>query len=208
MIIKFWVLQRIEAVYLVFWVMKDKFRDYLALYQLGNEGICKVSNVSSSLTNAFYFTMLKIKIFEYPKYNTLVLIGPLAVKKINFHKEEKISYNNGFFVVEKNHTLQSLLNNLKTSLVEGYQEFLHLVGVGYKFEILNPSLLKIYVGFTNDILVTLPSEFNLSLINPTLLKVSGSSKFEISNFVNKIRDIKPGYKDRYKNKGIHVGKPL
>lgn len=149
--------------------------------------------------------MFQFKILEYSNYNTLVLIGPLATKKININKNEPILFKNGVFFSPSNHTLQSLLNNLKTSITEGYSNYLTLVGVGYKWEILENNFLKIYVGFTNDVLLEIPSHFNVELINPTVVKISGSSKFEVSQFISQIRDIKPGYKDHYKKKGIHIG---
>ena len=149
--------------------------------------------------------MFKFKILEYNNYNTLILIGPLATKKINIKKNEAIFFKNGVFFVPSNHTLQSLLNNLKNSITEGYSNYLTLVGVGYKWEILENNLLKIYIGFTNDVLIKIPSHLKVELINPTVIKFSGSSKFYVTQFISQIRDIKAGYKDSYKKKGIHIG---
>jgi len=146
--------------------------------------------------------MSTVKIIESKtNYNSIIISGKYGKKLINYKSTDKVLYSNKKFLVPSNHTLESLLNSLLFSVNKGYFEILKVSGVGFKIELQNNKIL-LYIGFKSPQVINIPDYLKVEAINATSIKIIGSSKLLVTNFKHKIINIKPAYKDRYKQKGI------
>lgn len=149
--------------------------------------------------------MLKMSTVKFiesnKKFNSIIISGKFGKKLINYRTSDNISYSNKKFSVPSNHTLESLLNSILLSVNKGYFEILKVNGVGYKIELQNNNIL-LYIGFKSPKIICIPDNLKVESINQTSIKIIGSSKLLVTNFKHKIINIKPAYKDKYKQKGI------
>ncbi len=161
------------------------------------------SPINAYMSNNNNTNSFSVKIFNYDSWNTILLSGPLGAKKLNYLSKYQVNFVDGKFIVPSNPTLSSTLNNLHVSLTRGYTDHLNLVGVGFKWELdKERNMILLHIGFTHVVELSIPSGIIVEILNPTCIKFTGSSKFQVRNFINKIKQIKPSYKDKYKNKGI------
>ena len=81
----------------------------------------------------------------------------------------------------------------------GFSKTLKLSGVGYRAR-LDGKTLILNVGYSRLIQVNPPASVSLTIENQTVIVVSGIQKNVISEFVAKVRAIRPP--EPYKGKGI------
>jgi large subunit ribosomal protein L6 len=94
----------------------------------------------------------------------------------------------------------SLIINMMQGVTDGFKKELELVGVGYKADIKDKSLV-LNVGFTLPVTMLLPSDISAKVEDKqTKLILTGIDKDKIGLYAAKIRAIKPP--DAYKGKGI------
>ena len=94
----------------------------------------------------------------------------------------------------------SLIINMLQGVTEGFKKELELVGVGYKADIKDKSLV-FNIGFTKPVIMLLPSDINAKIEEKqTKLILTGIDKDKVGLYAAKIRAIKPP--DAYKGKGI------
>jgi large subunit ribosomal protein L6 len=94
-------------------------------------------------------------------------------------------------------TTRANANNIITGVSEGFSKTLELNGVGYKMEL--GSKLTLYIGFSHQVVVEIPSEIKLEL-NKNILSGTSCDKQKIGDFFTNIHDMKPC--DVYKHKGF------
>jgi large subunit ribosomal protein L6 len=90
-------------------------------------------------------------------------------------------------------------------LSEFYHKKLNWVGIGlrsgcYFDKVKKCQILCIKVGFSKDILISIPSDVLVVCLKPTLILVKGVDKESVSLLACKIKSIKKP--DAYKGKGI------
>ncbi len=94
----------------------------------------------------------------------------------------------------------SITNNMIKGVSEGFKKELLIVGVGYKAELKDKSLI-LNVGFTKPVVILIPPDINIKVEEKqTKLIVTGVDKERVGLYVAKIRAVKPP--DVYKGKGI------
>ncbi len=94
----------------------------------------------------------------------------------------------------------SLIINMMQGVTDGFKKELELVGVGYKADVKDKSLV-LNVGFTLPVTMILPSDISAKVEDKqTKLILTGIDKDKIGLYAAKIRAIKPP--DAYKGKGI------
>lgn len=94
----------------------------------------------------------------------------------------------------------SMISNMFKGVTEGYKKELELVGVGYKADVKDKSLV-LNVGFTVPVVIPIPGNIGIKVEDKqTKVIITGLDKDGVGLLAAKIRDIKPP--DPYKGKGI------
>lgn len=98
-------------------------------------------------------------------------------------------------------TYSSLLKSDISGITEPFTKVLELVGVGYKVES-SGSGMKLSLGYSHDVIFSLPSGVSLSIDKPNLFRLSSRNKVllgHVVSYILKIRQVEP-----YKGKGIRI----
>lgn len=112
-------------------------------------------------------------------------------------------------------TLRSILNQMIEGVSKGFEASLSIQGVGYRAEVIDterqdasgqPPLrsLHLYVGFSHVAQADIPTSIEVTCPNPTTIVAKGPSYTELTQFVNKVRLIRPVSKDPYGKKGLAI----
>jgi large subunit ribosomal protein L6 len=94
---------------------------------------------------------------------------------------------------------RSLIYNMVTGVKDGFSKQLEIIGVGYRAE-LKGKVLSLQLGYSHPILFVPPEGINISVENPTTIKVDGIDKELVGLVSAKIRSFRPP--EPYKGKGI------
>lgn len=94
---------------------------------------------------------------------------------------------------------RSLINNMVIGCKEGYEKRLEVVGVGYTLTIAG-KVLKLRVGFANEIEKKIPEGLDVSCPDATHLIVKGSDKQKVGQFAAEVRAVRKP--EPYKGKGV------
>ena len=132
------------------------------------------------------------------KFNDLLIIkGKLGIKKAYL---DNIDLVNGEILTNDLAT-KRIIKKMVQGVTVGFKEKIKLVGVGYK-ALINQSLL-LHLGFKNPISVPLDNLIDISIKgNGTIIEGKSSSRAKLSQYLSKIEQFKPSYKDIYKGKGV------
>jgi len=82
----------------------------------------------------------------------------------------------------------------------GFTKQLDLVGVGYKADLLNSSVLVLKLGYSHEVIIKIPQGIEAFCPRDTLIVLKSHSKETLGSFVSKIQKFKAP--DAYKNKGL------
>jgi large subunit ribosomal protein L6 len=94
----------------------------------------------------------------------------------------------------------SMISNMLKGVTEGFKKELELVGVGYKADVKDKSLV-LNVGFTVPVVIPIPGTIGIKVEDKqTKVIITGLDKDGVGLLAAKIRAIKPP--DSYKGKGI------
>lgn len=94
---------------------------------------------------------------------------------------------------------RTLIQNMIIGLTTGFEKRLAIVGVGYKAELRNRTLI-FQLGFSHPIYFIPPDKINIEVPLPNSLVVKGVSKQLVGQVAAKIRSFRPP--EPYKGKGI------
>jgi large subunit ribosomal protein L6 len=94
---------------------------------------------------------------------------------------------------------RALLANMVKGVHEGYRQSLEIVGVGYKVEPRDKSLL-FSLGFSHPIMLMPPPGITFEIEKPTIFHIAGSDKELVGQMAAKARALRPP--DVYKGKGV------
>ena len=132
--------------------------------------------------------------------NKNLIVVPKSVK-IRKHKDSLIlKSNTGVIRLSKKELSQSVLRSNLIGLSVGYSVRLVFNGVGYRIESIVDRTLKIKLGLSHFIFITIPFEVDVVAPKKTSLILKSLNLFVLKSFVSKIRQIGPV--DCYKGKGI------
>jgi len=153
---------------------------------------------------------LEIKINKYKSFQQIVFINktikyitlPLNFSfKMDKHLTIEFSYMNSkeFKWLNKYYgTLNSLIVQLSQD--KPYYKILSLEGVGYKVEL--EDKIKCSIGFSHAVYYDIPEDITINIVNNKEIHAYSESLQNLTSFLNKILQIKPAYKDKYKKKRI------
>ncbi len=95
--------------------------------------------------------------------------------------------------------VRSLIQNCIIGVTEGFSKELELVGIGYRVEKVGNNL-KLFVGYSHDVIVEAPEGITFDVEGNTKIKVSGIDKQQVGQVAANIRAIRKP--EPYKGKGI------
>ena len=94
---------------------------------------------------------------------------------------------------------RTLVSNLVTGVSEGFTKKLELQGVGYRAQ-MQGSQLKLTLGFSHDVMFTVPEGITIETPSQTEVIISGSDKQSVGQVAAEIRSYRPP--EPYKGKGV------
>ncbi len=94
---------------------------------------------------------------------------------------------------------RSLLANMVEGVTNGYKKTLEIQGVGYKAELKGKNLV-LYVGYANQITLTVPGSVVTTMEGATKIHITGPDKQAVGQFASTIRSARKP--EPYKGKGI------
>lgn len=96
-------------------------------------------------------------------------------------------------------TTNSLIENMITGVVKGFEKGLEAVGVGYRFQV-SGNKITVNAGYSNPVIVEVPADLKVEAVSNTEITISGIDKQKVSEFAANIRKIRKP--EPYKGKGI------
>jgi large subunit ribosomal protein L6 len=96
-------------------------------------------------------------------------------------------------------TTRALLGNILVGVTAGYSRELEIHGVGYKAT-LSGRTLTLDVGYSHQVVYTVPDEVDVEVTGNTQIKVSGIDKQLVGQVSARIRAFRPP--EPYKGKGV------
>ncbi len=121
----------------------------------------------------------------------------------------QIAINNNQIIVERlrddrqtkalHGTIRTLIFNMIKGVLEGFEKYLEIVGMGYRAK-LEGNVLSLSLGFSHLVSYTPPEGVNIEMVNPTTIRVHGCDKQKVGEVAAQIREIKKP--EPYKGKGI------
>jgi large subunit ribosomal protein L6 len=135
--------------------------------------------------------------------------GPKGKSEFEFHPRMSCEVKEGQVLVARPtdnkldrslHGLtRSLIQNMVTGTVEGFEKTLEIQGVGFKAEGKGPSV-KLSLGFSHPIEYAIPAGVKVETPSPTVVKVSGVDKQAVGQVAAELRGFFEA--EPYKGKGI------
>jgi large subunit ribosomal protein L6 len=99
-------------------------------------------------------------------------------------------------------TLCRNLSNMIVGVSKGFDKKLELVGVGYKADLVNSRVLKLSLGYSHDIMYSIPETISVVMEKPTLFSLTGACKQKVGQAASEIIRFRPP--EPYKGKGVRV----
>ncbi len=94
---------------------------------------------------------------------------------------------------------RTLIANMVTGVVDGYEKRLEIQGVGYRAA-LRGNNVELQVGYSHPVVIAAPGGIEFDVPAPTQIVVRGSSKQAVGEIAARIRKVRPP--EPYKGKGI------
>lgn len=95
--------------------------------------------------------------------------------------------------------MRSLLQNMVTGALQGYEKRLEIHGVGYLAAI-QGQVLQLRVGFANEIHKQIPAGLSVTCPDQTHIVIKGADKQQVGQFAAEVRAVRKP--EPYKGKGI------
>lgn len=94
---------------------------------------------------------------------------------------------------------RSLIANMTTGVIQGFEKRLEIVGVGFRADV-EKNDLKLNLGFSHPVLFPIPQGIKVEVEKQTLITIKGIDKQQVGTIAAKLRSIK--LPEPYKGKGI------
>ena len=147
------------------------------------------------------------------KNNLLIFSGPLGSSCLELSRLDPLGLGVYFYDKIKNEfsirttspsflgLFQTLVTNKIQGVTRGYLTYLRIHGIGYRV-ILQENTLIFKLGYSHDILMTIPNGIRVFLSEPTNLCLFGIDKNQVNQIAAKIRGLRSP--SVYKGKGIQI----
>lgn len=142
---------------------------------------------------------------------TIKVEGPRGKLEFTYHPNMRVKYDEGkrVITVERpnnerlNRALhgltRSLINNMVSGVVNGYEKRLKIEGIGYQAKYEKGSIV-LTVGFANPVTVKPPEGILVEVPDPNTIIIKGVDKQKVGQFAAEVRRVRPP--EPYKGKGI------
>ena len=141
---------------------------------------------------------------------TLKFIGNLGTISINLPKSIIVNITGDIITILDTKvdkvmwgTSRNLIKQAIIGVSTGYTKKLEVIGIGYKITF-NNNVLTFYLGKSHPVQVPVIDLIKVNLVNSTTITATSISIPLLTNYLHRIRQIKPATKDHYKGKGIRV----
>lgn len=142
----------------------------------------------------------------------ITIKGPKGELDWQYPSRIKVTMNSGTVRVERSSDLRaeralhgltrSIISNMVTGVLQGYQIVLEIVGVGYRAQV-SGNKLVMSLGYSNPVEYSLPDGITASLDQKqTQITLTGIDKQQIGNVAACIKALRPP--DAYKGKGVRL----
>lgn len=141
--------------------------------------------------------------------NSFEVSGPKGKLAVSVEGDIDVNINESEVTVTRRNELKknkalhglyrALLQNMVTGVTEGFSKKLELVGIGYRAEMKEKSLV-LQLGYSHPIVFNPPSDVNIEAQGTNAIIVSGIDKQLVGAIAAKIRTFRPP--EPYKGKGI------
>ena len=95
---------------------------------------------------------------------------------------------------------RTLVNNMVVGVTDGFSKELEIIGVGYRAEALNPTTLRLALGFSHPVLMEAPEGITFEVPTQTRVIVRGIDKEVVGQVAANIRAVRKP--EPYKGKGV------
>ena len=96
-------------------------------------------------------------------------------------------------------TTRSIINSAIIGVSAGFEKILELTGVGFRAN-LKGNVLNLQIGFSHEVLYTIPDGIKLTVEKNTIIRITGIDKELVGKVSSEIKKLKPV--EPYKGKGI------
>jgi large subunit ribosomal protein L6 len=96
--------------------------------------------------------------------------------------------------------VRTLIDNMVTGVSAGFTRGLEISGVGYRAELVDDKILKLFVGYSKPVEYVIPDGISVKIEKQVNMVVSGMDKEFVGRVAAQIRSIKKP--EPYKGKGI------
>jgi large subunit ribosomal protein L6 len=141
--------------------------------------------------------------------NALTVKGGKGELGCQIHPLVTVAVDDGVINVKAHHaskqanalagTIRSLLNNMVTGVVSGFEKRLTLVGVGYRAQV-KGKILDLVLGFSHSVEYAIPEGITIETPSQTEIVVRGIDKQQVGQVAANIRALRPP--EPYKGKGV------
>ncbi len=135
--------------------------------------------------------------------------GPKGFLSVMLHKSVDLKNENNVLIFSPRDesksamaiagTTRSVVSNMITGVLSGYEKKLVLVGVGYRAH-LQGEKLSLSLGFSHPVVYQVPEGIQIECVSPTEITVRGCSKQQVGQASAEIRAFRPP--EPYKGKGV------
>jgi len=95
---------------------------------------------------------------------------------------------------------RTLVSNMVVGVTDGFSKELEIIGVGYRAEALNPTTLRLALGFSHPVLMEAPEGITFEVPTQTRVIVRGIDKEGVGQVPANIRVVRKP--EPYKGKGV------
>ena len=141
----------------------------------------------------------------------LILTGPKGTKELTINDKiftATVANEKNLIIklIKKNEksnimwgTTRSIVNSALLGVSAGHEKVLELNGVGFRAN-LKGNQLSLQIGYSHDVLYTIPQDIKLIVEKSTIIKIMGIDKQLVGKVASEIKMLKPV--EPYKGKGI------
>ncbi|AXS41043.1 50S ribosomal protein L6 [Breoghania sp. L-A4] len=94
---------------------------------------------------------------------------------------------------------RTVISNLVAGVSQGFEKKLEITGVGYRAQLQGKNL-QLALGFSHDVIYSVPEGIEVAVPKPTEIVVSGIDKQRVGQVAAEIRKFRPP--EPYKGKGV------